>query len=99
MAGTGVGFAALRAFWPLFVVAVIGTLNPSGGDVSVFLPVEQAVLAEVTHGGRRTAAFARYNLAGALAAGAGALLSGVPDALGRRLGTSTTGANRVAFLA
>src|SRR5689334_18085164 len=48
MTGTGVGFAALRAFWPLFAVAVVGTLNPSGGDVSVFLPVEQAVLAETT---------------------------------------------------
>ena len=28
----------LTTFWPLMVVAVAGTLNPSAGDVSVFLP-------------------------------------------------------------
>src|SRR5262249_3149300 len=39
MALTGAGFAALRGFWPLLVVAVVGTLNPSSGDVSVFLPL------------------------------------------------------------
>src|SRR6266542_2835195 len=39
MAGTGIGFVALTAFWPLLVVAVVGTLNPSAGDVSVFLPI------------------------------------------------------------
>jgi MFS family permease len=71
MFGTGIGFAASTTFWPLFVVGVIGTLNPSAGDVSGFLPVEQAALAEVTHGVARTARLARYNLAGALAAGAG----------------------------
>ena len=30
MAGTGLGFAYLEAFWPLLVVAFVGTLNPSG---------------------------------------------------------------------
>ena len=34
---TGLGFAAATSFWPLMVVAIVGTLNPSGGDVSVFL--------------------------------------------------------------
>src|SRR3954454_2451052 len=38
MAVTGLGFAGLTTFWPLMVVAVAGTLNPSGGDVSLFLP-------------------------------------------------------------
>ena len=45
MALTGLGFAGLTAFWPLMIVAVAGTLNPSSGDVSVFLPTEQAALA------------------------------------------------------
>ena len=44
MAGTGFGFAVFSDFWPLLVVAIVGTLNPSSGDVSVFLPLEHAVL-------------------------------------------------------
>jgi len=99
MAGTGVGFAALRAFWPLFAVAVVGTLNPSGGDVSVFLPVEQAVLAETTRGSARTGRFATYNVAGAFAAGIGALLSGFPELVARRAGVDPVVAERLAFLA
>src|SRR5260221_200581 len=39
MAATGLGFAGLASFWPLLVVAFVGTLNPSSGDVSVFLPL------------------------------------------------------------
>jgi hypothetical protein len=42
MFATGIGFASLTTFWPLLVVAVLGMLNPSAGDVSVFLPTEQA---------------------------------------------------------
>jgi hypothetical protein len=42
MAATGVGFGTLSWFWPLLVVGFIATLNPSGGDVSLFLPTEQA---------------------------------------------------------
>ena len=99
MAGTGVGFAALRAFWPIFAVAVVGTLNPSGGDVSVFLPVEQAVLAETTRGSARTTRFATYNVAGAFAAGIGALLSGLPELVARRVAADPLVAERLAFLA
>src|SRR6202140_3536311 len=43
---TGIGFASLTSFWPMFVVAGVGTLNPSAGDVSLFLRVEQAALAQ-----------------------------------------------------
>ena len=42
---TGIAFAAFEDFWPLLLVAFVGTLNPSSGDVSVFLPLEQAQLA------------------------------------------------------
>lgn len=38
MAATGLGFTVARGFWPLAVVAFVGTLNPSSGDVSVFCP-------------------------------------------------------------
>jgi hypothetical protein len=47
MAGTGLGFALLTDFWPLLMIAIVGTLNPSSGDVSVFLPLEHAVMSRV----------------------------------------------------
>lgn len=79
MVFTGLGFAGLQSFWPLFLVAFIGTLNPSSGDVSVFLPLEHARLAESASKDNRTALFARYSLTGALFAALGALAAGVPD--------------------
>src|SRR6476659_5022397 len=78
MALTGVGFAAFSSFWPLLVVAFVGTLNPSSGDVSVFLPLEHARLANAARGEARTALFARYSLLGALAAAVGALAAALP---------------------
>ena len=42
MTATGLGLAGLSSFWPLLIVAFVGTLNPSAGDVSVFLPLEHA---------------------------------------------------------
>src|SRR6266481_3318449 len=48
MVVTGLGFAGVTAFWPLLAVAFVGTVNPSAGDVTLFLPTEQAVLAEAS---------------------------------------------------
>lgn len=79
MAATGLIFAGLSTFWPLLLVAFIGTMNPSSGDVSVFLPLEHARLAEAAQGAARTALFARYSLTGALCAAVGALAAAVPD--------------------
>ena len=45
MIATGLGFALVTPFWGILLVAVVGTLNPTSGDVSVFLPTEQALLA------------------------------------------------------
>lgn len=81
MAGTGLAFAGLSSFWPLLLVAFVGTLNPSSGDVSVFLPLEHARLAEAAQGDARTTLFARYTLAGALFAALGSLAAGVPELL------------------
>lgn len=61
MVATGLAFAVSPAFWPLLVVAFFGTINPSAGDVSIFLPVEQTLLAETASAGRRTALFAQYS--------------------------------------
>ncbi|MDW6020773.1 MFS transporter [Mesorhizobium sp. BAC0120] len=92
MTMTGLGFAGLDSFWPLVVIAFVGTLNPSGGDVSVFLPLEHTVLSQVIADADRTAAFARYSAAGAFFGALGALFVGVVDWLAILLAPSTTGA-------
>lgn len=99
MAATGVGFAGLSAFWPLLVVAFVGTLNPGAGDVSVFLPLEHARLAAVgATSNERTTVFARYSLAGALAAAFGALAAGLPDWVATRAGLARVDALRGMFM-
>ena len=75
MAATGLGFFAITAFAPLLAIAALGTLNPSAGDVSVFLPTEQAFLAGHATGAERTRLYAMYNVGGNLAGAFGALLS------------------------
>ena len=98
MFATGLGFLGVTAFWPLLVVAVAGTLNPSSGDVSVFLPTEQAALSDTVEGRDRTAIFARYNLSGSLAGALGALASGLPVAIARREGWDRAAAERSSFV-
>jgi MFS family permease len=98
MALTGVGFAGLTDFWPLLIVAVAGTLNPSSGDVSVFLPTEQAALAHTVAGPARTTAFAWYNVVGSLAAAVGALGSGLPAWLAAHRGVTVLRAERGVFV-
>ncbi len=99
MAATGLAFAGLSAFAPLLVVAFLGTLNPGSGNVSVFLPIEHARLAAsgaTSH--ERTTLFARYSLAGALAAALGALAAAAPDALAARFGIARLDALRGMFV-
>ena len=79
MTTTGLAFAGLWEFVPLLAVAFVGTLNPSSGDVSVFLPIEHARLAHASRGTARTALFATYSLAGALFASLGSLAAAVPE--------------------
>ena len=77
MAITGVAFSQAHAFWALVLVGFVGTLNPSGGDVSPFLPLEQSLLAHAGQPSQRTHLFARYSLAGSLATALGALAVGL----------------------
>jgi len=99
MAFTGLGFASFEAFAPLLVVAFVGTLNPGSGDVSVFLPLEHARLASLGRGSQeRTALFARYSLAGVLAAAVGALAAGIPDWLAAHAGMPRLQALRAMFV-
>ena len=74
---TGVAFSQAHAFWPLVLVGFVGTLNPSGGDVSPFLPLEQSLLAHAGPPSRRTHLFARYSLTGTLMGALGALAVGL----------------------
>jgi MFS family permease len=97
MAGTGLGFATVTDFWPLLLIAFVGTLNPSSGDVSVFLPLEHAVLSRVVEDRRRTAAFARYSLVGSLVAALGSLATGLP-AMASAFGVATTTAIQGMFV-
>jgi MFS family permease len=90
MAGTGLGFALLTDFWPLMLIALVGTLNPSSGDVSVFLPLEQALLSRIVEDKRRTWVMARYSLVGSLLAAFGSLAAALPAiAPSAGLGTRT----------
>ena len=98
MAVTGLGFSSLTSFWSLLIVAFVGTINPSSGDVSVFLPLEHARLAAASDAATRTDLFARYALTGALCAALGALASGIPDQAVMLLGIQRLDALRVMFI-
>jgi MFS family permease len=94
---TGLGFAFVTSFWILLLVAFVGTLNPSAGDVSLFLPLEQSALAETVVTSDLTAMFAQYNVAGAFAAALGALASGLPAAAEHVLNWTPAAAQRIGF--
>ncbi len=98
MLATGIGFTVASGFWALFIIAVIGTLNPSAGDVSVFLPVEQAALAQTVTGDERTRLFAWYNVGGNLMGALGSLASGVPAIAAHAYGIDLLVAERFGFL-
>src|SRR5215208_3467492 len=95
---TGVAFALAEGFWPLLLIALVGTLNPSASDVSLFLPLEQARLARSVADRDRTALFARYSLVGSLAGAIGALCAGFPEVLGGLLPGGPEAALKAAFL-
>jgi MFS family permease len=85
MVATGLAFASVGDFWPLVVVAFLGTVNPSTGDVSPILPLEHAALTETVVDTERTALFARYSLVGTLAGTFGVLSAGIVDVLDDRM--------------
>jgi MFS family permease len=98
MAATGLGFATVSAFWPLLVIALAGTLNPSSGDVTLFLPLEHAILSRVVPDAERTATFARYSLVGSLVAAVGSLAAGAPDLVASRFALDPQIAMRAMFV-
>ena len=81
MLATGVAFAVSSATALILLIAFAGTINPSAGSVSIFAPLEHAILSRSVTDAERTRMFARYSLIGSLAAAAGALASASPDFL------------------
>src|SRR5215467_9285449 len=83
MAATGVVFGLVTSYPVLLLAAFFGTLGTSASETAPFLPIDQAMIAQVTRPEQRTALFARYNLVAYFTAAAGALLAGVPGLLAR----------------
>ena len=80
MAATGI-MLNVEDLLLIVVVAFIGTVNPSGGDVGMLVPLEQTMLTRDVTDRDRTRVFARYSLIGAMSTAAGALSAAVPDVL------------------
>jgi MFS family permease len=89
---SGLALTAVSDYALILVAAFAGTINPSAGSVSVFVPLEHAALSQSIDDRSRTAAFARYSLIGALAAAAGSLAAASPDLL------ESFGVNKIAAL-
>ena len=75
---TGLVFFTSTSFPLLLAFGVIGTMNPSGSDVSVVQPIEQSLLPLTTSDERRSHTFARYSFFGGALASLGALSAGLP---------------------
>ena len=76
---TGLAFPMVAAFAPVLLVAFIGTINPSAGDLGMLIPLEHALLTQETADRDRTRVFARYSLIGSLTAAAGSLAAALPE--------------------
>jgi MFS family permease len=96
MAVTGLVFPNVEQFAFVALVAFVGTINPSTGDLGVLVPIEHAMLAHDAADQERTRIFARYSLIGALSMAAGALAAATPDLL-VRAGISATSALKLMF--
>ncbi len=98
MALSGFAFPLPDAFVPLLLIALIGTLNPTSGDASLFGPLEQSMVTQTVSDRNRTAVFARYSLLGSLAGAFGALAAGVPQWLSVHAGVEPVIALKLMFV-
>jgi MFS family permease len=79
MIATGPGFASIHYFPLVLLVAFIGTVNPTIGDVGIHVPLEQTLVTDGASDDERTRVLARYSFIGALSIAAGALAAGAPE--------------------
>jgi MFS family permease len=98
MAATGLAFACSSTYGAILLIALVGTINPSAGSVSIFVPLEHAALSHAVADANRTSMFARYSLIGALAAALGSFGAATPEFLAT-FGISQTAALRAMFVA
>jgi predicted MFS family arabinose efflux permease len=98
MIASGVAFGVTTSFVALLVIGFLGTLNPSAGDVSLFLPLEQASVSQSVSDSDRTAMFAIYSLNGALIGSIGALCAGIPLWIALRYNYSSLTGYRSTFM-
>ena len=94
---TGAGFAVVTNFWPLLLIAIVGTMNPTSGDASIFVPLEQTVLTQTIEPRRRTALFARYSVIDSCATALGVLAAAFPDAAAAWTGCTRAAAMQLMF--
>ncbi|MCU1396993.1 MAG: major facilitator superfamily 1 [Acidimicrobiales bacterium] len=99
MIATGITYATTTVLVVLIVVGAIGTMNPSSGDVSVFLPMEQSLLPATAPDSRRTALFARYAFVGSIFGAVGSLAAGIPDWVAKHTSLAREQTLRGVFLA
>ncbi|HCG02319.1 MAG TPA: MFS transporter [Chloroflexi bacterium] len=81
MAATGAVFGLSHNYPLLIAAGFFGTLGVSASETAPFLPLEQAMLAEIGDASRRTERFAHYNLVASVCLALGALTAGLPDVL------------------
>lgn len=81
MVFTGLIFPAAETLALVLLIAFIGSINPSGGDLGMLVPLEHALLTKETADRDRTAIFARYSLIGSLTAAVGSLAAALPETL------------------
>ncbi len=98
MIASGLLFPNAQHIVLVAMIAFVGTMNPSTGDLGMLVPLEHAMIARSVADHERTGAFARYSLIGALATAAGALAAAVPDFLGT-VGIDKLTALRILFYA
>ncbi|HEY5378253.1 MAG TPA: MFS transporter [Pseudolabrys sp.] len=96
MAATGIALPFSPHVLFVLAIAFLGTMNPSTGDIGMFVPLEHSMLAHGAEDDQRTHVFARYSLIGALATAAGALAAAAPDGL-TRLGLGSIFSLQVMF--
>ena len=95
---TGLVFPSMETIAPMLLVAFIGSINPSAGDLGMLVPLEHALLTKETSDRDRTGVFARYSLIGALTGALGSLASALPELLASH-GWTRLGAIRLMFYA
>ncbi len=88
MIATGIAFTLASSFPFILAIGIIGTINPTSGDVSVVQPIEQSLLPNAVSLAQRGPLFARYTFVGTACAAAGLLAAAIPDKLGISLRVS-----------